>query len=477
MTGTQTTFKYCARVGLGALAVLFVLSAVYYRERLFFADASFIAFNIIKLKSFYIQEHRYGSFITQLVPYFGCRAGMPVGYILKGYALSFNFFYLLAGLLVYRCRQYALVIVMSFYYYLLVSDTFYWANNEIHQAVAWMFIFYAVIFKMAEKKIPIFWFLPVFIVLAFVTVSTHFIVLIPLVFIWVFLWIRGQEWPWNKRLSLILSFCLAGVVGVKFLLVKDNSYDDDHLHNITHLSLKDILHAFGTPVVKEFLWCTVWNYWLWVVVFIAGIFVMWREKKTWLIGWSLLSVLGYFLLMAITFGYWTGDIVLFYIESEWQSLSVIIAVPFVYYLLPKMRWSTGVGVLSVVFIVRLVYIVDASRQFTWRYIAEKDIVTEMRKKGITKAGIYGADSLQKKCLLTWAAADESMLMSAMNKDEPQITFTFIDTGNKVLMGNLASPKYVVAAFDLATPASWNYKYFRPDTSRSYTVIAYQELMK
>lgn len=120
---TVRTLKTEAIIGLVAMLVLLVGSMVVWKERFFFCDATFITFNILKYQMFYIQENRYGSFITQMIPYFGEKMGLPIGVIIKAYAFSFNFFYFIVILIVYRCRQYALAVIMPMYYVLIVSDT------------------------------------------------------------------------------------------------------------------------------------------------------------------------------------------------------------------------------------------------------------------------------------------------------------------------------------------------------------------
>lgn len=258
---TVRTLKTEAIIGLVAMLVLLVGSMVVWKERFFFCDATFITFNILKYQMFYIQENRYGSFMTQMIPYFGEKLGVPIGVIIKAYAFSFNFFYFIVILIVYRCRQYALAVIMPMYYVLIVSDTWYWTNNEIHQAIAWMFVLFSVVMLIGEKKSPWFLVLPVFLALAFLTIFTHFLVLIPLTFLWGFLWLRKEGWPFNNVASAFLTMLLICIVILKFLLVNDNGYDESHLHNVTHFTLQDIFSALRTGVVSKFFENFLTNYW------------------------------------------------------------------------------------------------------------------------------------------------------------------------------------------------------------------------
>lgn len=475
MASNSASLKQLSHIALAALAVLFVGGVVFYKERLFFADASYIVFNIIKNKEFQIQEHRYGSIITQLAPWLCCKLHLPINFILKAYAFSFNLFFLLAGIVVYRCRQYALVIVMSLYYFLMVSDTYFWTNNEIHQAVAWMFIFYAVILRMGEKKVALYWLLPVFLSLAFLAIYTHFIVLIPFVFLWGFLWIKGEGWPFSTGISILLSLCIAGIVASKFFVVKSHTYDEDHLHNILHVTVSGIFNAFLSGGVRKFVMRTLTNYWLIILLFPAGLLMALKSRKPLLAAWCVATFIGYVAIMGVT--YPQGDMLKFHIESEWQSMGIITSAAFVFYCLPAIDVKRAMLLLSLVFVIRVGYICTAINKFKWRTDFTAEVMKRMRQQGITKLAIGNDAELKEKYILDWAVADESMLMSAMQHEEPQITFTFIDINDTSLINKLKDPKMVSAAFDMAVPAEWNYEYYKPDTLHPYRVMTYRELFK
>ena len=473
----ETLLRTYSLIALAALGVLFLLGIVFYKYRLFFADASFIPFTIIRYKLFTMQEHRYGSFITQMVPYFGSRWHLPIKFIMKCYAFSFNLFYLIAGVIVYRCRQYSLLIVMALYYFLIASDTFYWTNNEIHQAIAWMFLFFAVTLRMGQLGVKIYFVIPVFLFLGFLTIYTHFIVLIPTVFLWLFLWIRQDEWPWSKGATGILSLCLCLIVSSKFLVVDPGSYDQAHLHNALHLGLSDFSNAVTAPVVRKFILRCATNYWVGVAIFVLGMGSLVRNRKMMLVTWCLASFAGYIVLMGVTYVDLPGDALLLHVESEWESLGIIMATPFVFAALPLARRNAGVIIVSFVFLVRLVYICSSSEKFAWRYDFLRSVMEQMERRGITKLGLTPNEDLKKRCMLVWGLPDESIMWSAMNGDVPQRNFGFVDTGDKDLMRQLAEPKIVYASFELVTPVKWNFRYFTPDTLHPYTIMNYENLMK
>src|SRR6185436_11625598 len=102
-------------------------------------------FRIINLGELQPQEYRFGSFITQIFPLLGSKLHLPLSWIVVLYSASFNLFYLaVAAILVLKIKEYALAILMSFYYVLFVSDSYFWISNEVHQGIAWMFLFFGV---------------------------------------------------------------------------------------------------------------------------------------------------------------------------------------------------------------------------------------------------------------------------------------------------------------------------------------------
>ena len=75
---TCLMFVTVNRLVAGLFIVLLAGAAFFYMERMLFLDASFILFRIINLGEFQIQEHRYGSFITQAFPLIAAKLHLPI---------------------------------------------------------------------------------------------------------------------------------------------------------------------------------------------------------------------------------------------------------------------------------------------------------------------------------------------------------------------------------------------------------------
>jgi len=471
--------KNLSKIALAALGILLLGAVVYFKERMLFADAAYILFTILNYHSVAIQEYRYGSFVTQIVPYLGQKLHLPIKALLAGYAVSFNLFYCaVAALLVYRYKQYGLAILMGLYYFLLVSSTYFWISNEIHQAVAWMFLFFGVTIYLGYKGLNVFLFLLPFLLLAFLTVFTHFIVIIPLVFLWFYFWMERKHWPFSQSRSLLLSGLLLVVIALKYTFaVSHLSYDSAHLHGVTHFSINDIIQSFAKPVIIQFLQRCLTNYWIAVIVFILGIAGLFRNNEKRLLVWAIVSCLGYFIIMGLTYGDCDANVQLFHIESEWECLGIIIATPFVFTLLPTLKFRFAAWFLVILFGVRLFYICTAIPLFTWRTHFQERVLAQMKKKNITKLVLYDdAPAIRGKYMLNWGAPYESILMSAMNGDKPQLTFSFVNRDDKQTISSLVPDKFN-SSFGMVPAGSLDREYFIIDTVHPYQVMTYDDFMK
>jgi len=313
---TNSTLKQSSKISIYALVVLLAGAIAFYKVRVFYLDSSYICLNILRYQQLAIQEHRWGSFITQMVPFIASKLHLSVKVILIAYTVSFNVFYLLVILLlVYRYRQYALSILMALYYVLFFSDAYFWTNNEVFQGIAWMFLFLGTTIYLGYKKVRTIFIVIPFLVLGTLAIFTHFLVIIPVAFLWIYLIIDKINWPFSKKQTILFSSLLAVIIAIKFIFSYNQSYDGEKLHNATRFSLHDIIFFFTTPVVRSFILQCLINYWVALLIFVAGIVHLFRNKQPKLAVFTLVAVLGYIEIMAITYG-GMGDILLFHIESE-----------------------------------------------------------------------------------------------------------------------------------------------------------------
>jgi len=477
MDNGKARLHQLSKIAVVALGVQLLIALIFFKERFFFADTSYAAFYIINSKSLAIMNQRYGSFITQIVPYLAQRMHLPLTSVLISYAASFHLFYLTVIAVMHKCKQYGLAILMSFYYYLLVSDSFFLANDEIHQGIAWMFLFFAVIIQLRKKHINTLVILIPFIVLFFLTVSSHFIAIIPTLFLWVYLIIERDNWPFSNKKTIVLSVLILAIILLKFMISQGQSYENNYLSGVLRVSLKDIIESFSRPVVQMFLYRCLINYWIGVVVFFVGLISLLKSKKIKLAVWTLISCIGYFTLMGLVFGRYDGNFILCHIETEWASLSIILAAPFVFSFLPRLKSSMAILFLIVIFATRLVYICSSAQKFVLREHYKESIMAEMKKKGITKLALYLDSFHQHTFILDWTLSYETMLQSGMKGDDPQINFIFVNRDDKQTQDLIKNSNGFFDVWGMMPARALNKEYFRIDTANSYQIMTYEELFQ
>lgn len=446
--------------------VLFIGSIIFAQERILFCDAPFILAEILNTGSLSIQEHRYGSFVTQLFPLLAGKAHLPLKDIILLYSISFNLFFLIiAAILLFGFRNIKLTVLMAFYYTLFVSDTYFWTNNELHQAVAWMFLLFGLIMDYKTRPYSFFIHLPVFVVLSFLSFFTHPLILLVLPFLWLFILLDGKINPYNLKKGLLLSAILLIICGAKFYIMKQGGYDNEKLNGPTHISIKDVIGSFTSPMAKIVSVKMATQYFFIPILFIAGMWAAWKAKQYKHLLLTAAFSLGYFIAVCLTF----NDFAPFYAESEWMPFTIITTLLFVYYVLPKIKPAMAIGLLSIIFIVRIGYIVQSSQKFTERKEWIFATLDKMKAQDITKGYLYESESLNKLLLINWGTPVESLLASALKRDKPNRTFV-TDTPEGIKNRMVTSGKDMIYCFDTKNHTRLNPYYFQIDTISDYKSV-------
>lgn len=458
------TYKNLNILILALFLILLAGAVVYVQERMLFCDASYISFYVLNLDTFYISENRYGSFITQMFPLIAGKLQLPLYWAILLYSISFNLFYLtVAALVMFRFKNTLLALLMSFYYILFVTDTYFWTNNEIHQAIAWMFLFFA--FVLHFKKQPYHWLLHalIFVVLAVLAIYTHPLILLVLPLLWIFFMSDKGNRPYTLPQLAGFSLLIMAIFAIKFLTMKEGSYDKGKIPGI---SLQGILGAFTSPMAGIFVKKLVTHYYFVPVLFIWGMYSAFQKKKFLQIILVSGCMLGYFIAVCMAF----NSFIPFYHESEWMPFSIIAAVPFVYYTMPQLKPGVATIVIAVIFIVRLISIGGAAEKFTERKNWLYATLGQMKEQGITKGYIHTGDTATDNLLqMSWALPAESLMASALQGDRPCLTF-FADTPEKAAERAAEAGWGMVASFATHDVHFFNTTYFSIDGSGPYQPI-------
>lgn len=460
-------------------ALLFLLLAgavLFYKERMLFIDSPHVLFRVVNDGRLHIEEHRIGSFITQMFPLLFSKLGIPFRMLVVLYSASFYIFYgTVALLLVYKFKNYGLAILFGLYFTLFVSDTYYWPNNEVHQGITWLFLAFALNAYFVERSKPLLIGIMIFAATFALAIWTHPLVMIVAVYLWVAARLRKEEWPYSMVQTIVFSLLLLTISYLKFRQGNEHGYDATKIELVTKIQLPGIGEILQSPVIKYFFEGCLNNYWLFIAIFAAGLFYAIRQGKYLFSAFTVLCAMGYLLLLGIVFKDVNTN--RFYIESEYMPLAIICSAPFVYYLLPKLNIRTGTLLITVIFCVRLLFIFQAHHKFSNRVAILDGMLNKMKEKNLTKIAIPEPVPFADSALImNWGAPVESIILSKLKGDDPQRTFLFADP-NLLTTALKTRNDTLIGCWEIWPKARINSTYFRPDWSAPYTTIGYTELMK
>lgn len=382
------------------ISVLTLYAIFTYQERMLFVDPAWITYHIINTKSLMIQEHRYGSFITQIFPLIGVYLGSSLKTILIVYSFSFYLFYLTAILIIgVKWKQYSWAILLTLYLTLFVSDTYYWPNNEVHQGITWMFLWIALyLHRLGTHNFFSLLFCWIFLVLA---ISSHLLVCVPLVFLWGY---THAFFDIKKLLKdkIFVFFTLSILILVigRYQLSDAGWYDPVKLEGVKNLNLYSLLQTFKSGQATSFTQLLLVNYWLAIPIFLISVSWLIYSRRYFLLFWMLAFAIGYFMLICITFPEAFDRSLRFYMESEWAALSIIIATPFVFWL--KTHPKAPIY-LTLLLTIRLIYIFNSYDYFHLRLTHLRTTLYHMKDKNVNKALIQKEFQNLKSSIL-WTGA-------------------------------------------------------------------------
>ncbi len=458
--------RFFGLMAVVVMAVLTVYAFVFMRERMLFLDAPFMLSNIINGGSPQIMEHRYGSVITQLWPWMGMKAGLPLIWLMRLYNGAFNVFYLVVtGLLVFRWRAYGPAILMALYYTAMCDKAFFWTNNEIHQAVAWFFVWYGIYLYQREKGTPSWKRVVWFGLTATVAAVTHPLMVPVLAFTWIFLLMTEKSQPGDGYIRVWMMVMMVLACGIRiWLSLRAGWYDRDKVETVQNNLLSGLLGVFEKPLAGQLLHQYTHGLIVGATLGIIGLVLLIIRRKYVLALLYLLVVTAYHALFLSAFDTWVD----FYSQSEMMPLTIIYGLPIVRFLPEYVGSRLLFGLTAMVFLFRLILIPVASTPFTARVSHTMELIREMKDQNISKAVIPEDKDLESIYMMTWGLPIETTMASAISGDRQRTVKPL--PADKLDEATRIPPNQFMDCFKTIPINSMNPDYFSVDSVHPYDVL-------
>ena len=448
--------------GIVAYVVLLVFALWFYKERIIFLDTAFSLFHIIQNNSFTIPVYRFGNVFNQWLPVLAIKTHMPLDSAVLSYSFGYMLYYFMCYLISGSVlKQYKLALVILVLNLLFVTDTFYWVTSELAQSIALLIV--ALAFarsKLPAAKGPLVWIVTA--ALLITVAFFHPLAVFVLLYAVIFFQLKDDVQLNKKTLNTICGVFMSVVI------IKAGAFRNTYDHNSMSGMKNFITHFpdyFTLYSNRQFLHrCFTMYYW--IPVLFAAVVVRYSRSKEWKKLWLfLLAFGGYLLLVNVSFP--GQETKAFYIESLYMPLSVFLALPFIFDVLPVLeKRKLALPVLLLIMATGLLRIYNTGSRYTARLNYERAYLQKYDGiKVLAKASPADNDTLQ----MLWGTPYEFWLLSTIEQhktasiviDADPLYRMWATRLNKSLLVNWGTYPYT----DLST------RYFHfTDTTTTYTLI-------
>jgi len=404
-------YKRVFLVGIAAYVTMIFLAALYYKERVIFVDTSYTIFYLIKDGFFRIESYRFGDALSQVLPLLCIKAGLPLGNILLSYSLSFMIYYFMCYVMCgFVFGRYDMAMVILLLNTLFVSETFYWIPSEVPQGMALLTVVLAYISSREAVGIKVAgW---SFIVACLVVAAFFHPLLSGVLLYAVAFFSMGQHRIAPRRVLYVITGIFFSLLLIKAVFFR-SAYEQHSLSGLKNF-VTQFPDYFTLYSNKRFLSNSLTKYY-WIPVVLVAVSVVYFRNKDWRkLGFFLCAFFGYLFLVNIS--YPTPVTPQFYIENLYLPLSFILALPFVFDVMPVLqakKLALPVAVLMV--LTACIRINMAHSTYTDRLSYERAYLDKYdSQKVIIKATPTDMDTLQ----LVWSSAYELLLLSALERGKP-----------------------------------------------------------
>ncbi|RYZ51919.1 MAG: hypothetical protein EOP49_10685 [Sphingobacteriales bacterium] len=367
-------------IGIAGYLAVIVLAVIFYKERIIFSDGAFYLFTMVSTDAPAVFHNRFIGLLPQLPAFLTMKSGQSLETVSLIYSAAFAIYFLLAYLaagLLFKSPRFALVTL--FLNMLLMTDTFYWIFSEFTLGIALLMVLFAALDRDRPGYRPWQVWVTGLLLLPFI-VYAHPLLFVPLCYTLAF-FLLSRHSPTERKNLLILGAVYVLAYVVKSVVTTD-PYDKGGGHGLRNF-VTLFPDYFSTYAMRNMMGNLVTKYY-WIPVFGLAVVGHYLYSRQWIkLCLFLSSMAGYIMLINITYPTdQTGD---FYYENMYLPVSVFLALPFLFDLVPAIRkaWLAPAAVAVIVLSCLLrVWIhapayqerLDWQRRFTAAHLDEKIVV-------------------------------------------------------------------------------------------------------
>ena len=450
-------------LGILTFLAMLILSVIFYKERTCFLDISYHLFSILKDGSFAIQNNRFGAFFTQLFPLIGSKFGISLKSIAIAYSISFVILPFLTFLTIHlSLKNSKISVVYLLFVALMTTHTFYWIQSELPQAMAFLFIFIALLDNIVsanKSASPNFWLFSS--ILLFIVCFTHPLVLFALSFVILYYYI---SFPTQR--AIIKS---AGLIYFSFYIIKSlffkTTYDSQAIGGIKNF-VTLFPNYFTLQSNKNLLKYFIHDYYFIILSIATTTYFYLKEQQYQKCLLVVSFFLGYCLLINVSYPNGADQ---FYLENQYLILSFIVALPFAYDILPKIKnYYIPYGIISFVCLVFLFRIINTHHTYTNRLKWNQDLLSKTENLSNKKLIISSSKAPTDTLLMKWGSSYEFWLLSTIETGNSRSII--IEEGKNEFDWTLPSNSAFVAKWGKFEYKELNRKYFIFNDTSSYVKI-------
>ena len=181
----KAVIRLSLAAGIIFLLIHFVLSLLFYKERMAHGDNSFYAVKLIQYQVMICENHRFSVFLFQWIPWLALKAGAGIAQLLKIYSASFQFYFIVLFVVTaFVFKNMKGAFAMLFFLMLSFRRDFFIPVTEYQPAYLTSFalcsIFFSGVFSSRPKAL-------IFsLVIIFISLNFHYVSLLAIAYIFVF---------------------------------------------------------------------------------------------------------------------------------------------------------------------------------------------------------------------------------------------------------------------------------------------------